>query len=205
MAFSEAGICNIALSYLGEYEVNNIITPTTPTERTCNLHYDLSRRSAIRESLPNFALTREYFNEDSETPAFGWSYQYVMPNDCLRVLGIGEDITDKDYSYSIEGRKVLVPDEFSEGLPVRFVADVTDLTLYDDTFVRYFAMRLAADMCLDITNDYNKMQIIDKKRVEFLNSYQAINGQENRPVKFNRSRYKESRFAGNYPYRRYKR
>lgn len=191
-------ICNLALSCLGEKSsVENIDNPTKQSEIVCQKWYDVSRRTALRQLMPSFARKREIWALDGEyKPAFGYEYAYKYKNDCLKVLGIGNISNRNDYA--VEDGHILINEEFEEGLPIRYVADVKDLSQFTDDFVQMFAWFLARDICTELTESASKYgqieQILEKKIQEFC----SVDGQENKPVRIKNSELLRAR-AGLYP------
>jgi hypothetical protein len=204
MTASKNEICNLALGHLGDFKVVDIDSPQNNTEFVCKRWYDVSRESALREGIFNFSIKRRIITADSETPLFGWAYQFTIPITCLRILSVGEDIEQDKYliNYSIEGQKILTDTEFADGMPIRYIDDVKDVGLFDSLFVEFLALKLAKNMCFDLNNDQNlKAQLLQEMEIKKLEAL-GSSGQESRPVIVNNSRYMNSRRSGNYPYKR---
>lgn len=203
MISSKNEICNLALGHLGNFEVVDIDSPKNNSEFVCKRWYDITRESALREGIFNFCIKRDIISKDAETPAFGWSYQYSIPSDCLRILSVGDDIeNDKFLNYSIEKGKILCDEDFSSGMPVRYIENIKEAGRFDAIFVSYLSLKLAMNMCFDLNNDSNlKAQLIEMTSLAKLEALSSAN-QESRPVIVNNSRYKNSRSSGNYPYKR---
>ena len=77
-------------------------------------------------------------------PAFEWSYGYVLPSDFLREKSVYEDNAtihkNTVYSYELEGN-LLLTDESECNL--RYIKQVTDVTLFDPLFLEVFILQLA--------------------------------------------------------------
>ena len=197
---SKSDICNMALGHLGNYgTVDDIDTPTNDKEITFALWYDISRQTFLKMTMPNFALDRRVVSRRIITPPFGtdlgYQYAYEYPNDCLKVLGIGE-IMEKENNYTVEGRNIWVEDIYENGLPIRFIADITDVTLMSPEFKMAFSVFLASNAAMDITQDASKAQTMLKMLPDKMASLTALNAQENMPIRISRSRFKEARFNG---------
>lgn len=147
--------------------------------------------------MPNFALARIVVAQKVTTPPFGYGFYYEYPNTCLKVLGIG-DLDTKINNYSIEndgtGLTILTDADEEEGLEVRYILDVTDVSQFSPEFKTLFGWQLAADCCLDITQDAGKAQAIQASMPMRYSVLSSLNGQENRPIRISRSRFMEARY-----------
>ena len=137
---SEVDIINSALNMIG---ASNIISrgEDSKSARVANQRYDYVRDAVLRAHPWNCAVARRAVAADSDTPAFGYTYQFTLPTDpyCLRVLGL--DYMDVDFV--VEGRKIH-SDESTINL--RYIARLTDLNEYDQLLIEAIAARLAADI-----------------------------------------------------------
>ena len=197
---SKSDICNMALGHLGNYgTISDIETPTNDKEITFALWYDISRQTFLKMTMPNFALDRRVVSRRIIAAPFGtdmgYQYAYEYPSDCLKVLGIGE-IMEKENNYTVEGRNIWVEDEYTNGLPIRFISDVTDVTLMSPEFKMAFSVFLASNAAMDITQDATKANAMLKMLPEKMAALTALNAQENMPIRISRSRFKEARFNG---------
>lgn len=197
---TKTDICNLALNHVGnDTTVSNIDTPTNDKERIFALCYDDVRRIAINETMPNFALFRFKAAKLIEEPAFGYRYVYAIPNYVLRVLGIG-NAEDKENNYSIENNRIYTDTDYSDGLPVRCLRDVTDVTKYGSNFCMLLSWYLAAHTCLMITQDAQKANAIQQMLPSKISSLSGLNSQENMPVRISRSRFRAARYSYNPSY-----
>jgi len=197
---SDADLCNMALGHLGNYgTISNIQTPTNDKEITFALWYDISRQTFLKMTMPNFALARKIVSRKIMAAPFGadlgYQYAYEYPNDCLKVLGIGE-VMDKENNYAIEGRCIWTDELYETGLPVRYIKDITDVTIMSPEFKMAFSVFLASNAAMDITQDATKASAMLKMLPEKLASLSALNAQENMPIRISHSRFKEARFNG---------
>ena len=200
---SKSDICNLALNGLGNFEtISDIDTPTNDKERVFALWYDVCRQFTLKLQMPNFALARQIVSLSGTTPPFaaigiGYQYQYDLPTNCLKVLGIGE-VKHKRNNYSVEGNAIQTDDQFLTGMPVRYIKDITDVNQFSPEYVILFADYLAAYTCLPITQDAGKAKTLLDALPAKINIASGLNAQENMPIRINRSRYRDARFNG-YP------
>lgn len=196
---SKNEICNLALAKLGHRgTVENIDTGEKPAEKVFTKWYDVVRQLALKEQKPNFALERRVISQNLNVtvlPDDAFAYSY--PSDCLALLGEGEQ-QDKTNNYWVEGYEgglvIYSREDYTEdGMTIRFVKDVEDVTRFTSEFVMVFAAMLADKICYEITEDDTKKQLIQKDKLAEKSSAAAINSQENRPIKINNSKWKQSR------------
>ena len=155
MAQSVVDICNSALQRVGAKRISSI-NDNSPEARACLVAYDSNRRDEIRRYPWNFATKRVQLAPDSTAPAFGFTYQYTFPSDCLRVLRPNDPTND----WVIEGRKILSND--GPVLNVRYLADIDDTSQFDSNFYNVVAAALAVDLVEVLTQSNVKKQTLQK-------------------------------------------
>lgn len=158
---SVVDICNGALNQLGASTIISL-TEDSKNARLCNARYSQVRDSLFRSHLWNCLIKRAELARDTATPSWGFSYQFTLPADCLRVI----TILNYDYDYKIEGRKILAN---HDSIKVQYVARIEDPNQYDELLRETLSAALAADIAYAITssnpmasNMYNLFQ--DKLR-----------------------------------------
>ena len=137
-------ICNGALNQLG---ASTIITLTEDSKnaRLCNARFTQIRDSVFRSHPWNSLQKRVELAADSDTPAWGFTSQFTIPTDCLRVL----TILDFDSDYKIEGRKILTD---NSSMKILYVSRVTDPNEYDELLRETLSAALAADIAYAVTS-----------------------------------------------------
>jgi hypothetical protein len=168
MATSVVQIVNNALVKIG---ANAILTLTEDTEaaRAANLVYDQIRDACIRDHVWNFAVNRVELAQNSTAPAFGFSYQYNLPSDCLRVL----QMDDMSTLYKIEGGKLLTDDGAAK---ILYLARVEDVNLFDAMFVEALSARLAAELSVTLSESntlYSNMMEMYQRKISDARSMDA--------------------------------
>ena len=136
-------ICNSALNQLGAGAIT-ALTENSKNARLCNARYETVRDAVFRSHPWNCLIKRQQLAADSDTPAWGFTYQFTLPADCLRVLGI--DSHDSDYK--IEGRKVLIS---SSAVKLIYISQITDPNEMDVLLRETISAALAADIAYSIT------------------------------------------------------
>lgn len=198
MAKTKIEICNLALSRLGGMaSVENIDAPEKETEVVCSKWYNTSRKTALRQMMPSFAKKRDCWVQASYTPAFGYKYAYKYDSKCLKLLGIG-NLYEKDNDYVIEDGFVLTNTFYKDGLPVRYIYDVEEVSKFTDDFVSLFAWFLARDVCLELTESPEKFSMIENILPMKIAEVCGVDSQENRPIRIERSNLKAARLGLRY-------
>ena len=138
-------ICNSALNQLGASSIT-ALTENSKNARICNERYETVRDAVYRSHPWNCLVKRVQLAQDSDTPAWGFAYQYTLPSDCLRVLQI------KDYNsdYKIEGRKLLIGE--SEVYLI-YLAMESDVNQLDILLRETISACLAQDIAYAITSN----------------------------------------------------
>jgi hypothetical protein len=80
-----------------------------------------------------------------------WTAQLTLPSDCLRVLEVENDDAGE---WAIEAGGVLCVNDLAEvPADIRYIARVTDVSVYDPLFVDALAARLAAELAVPLAQD----------------------------------------------------
>lgn len=186
----------MAISHLGNFEtISDIDSPISDQEIIFSLWYDISRQTFLKITMPNFALSRKAIALVDETPPDPFSFSYAYPSDCLKLLGIGS-IEDKINNYTVEGDRIYTDVEYVDGMPIRYIKDVTDVTAMSPEFKIGFSWYLAGHTGMDITQDVSKVKMIEALLPEKMSTLAGLNAQENMPIRISRSRFKEARVNG---------
>ena len=148
-------ICNSALNQLGASSIT-ALTENSKNARICNERYETVRDAVYRSHPWNCLIKRVQLAQDSDTPAWGFTYQYTLPSDCLRVLQI------KDYNsdYKIEGRKLLIGE--SEVYLI-YLAIETDVNQLDILLRETISAYLAQDIAYAITSNLQVAKLMAEK------------------------------------------
>jgi len=146
VALSETLICNMSLARLGAKRLNDLTADTSVESIQARTHYEQTRDALLRGHLWKFALARAVLSEDTATPAFEWDHQFILPTDCLRVVGL----YDTTYGCSLEGQRLLTDDSDAS---ILYVRKITDPTAFDALFVEALVLSLALKLVMPLTQD----------------------------------------------------
>jgi len=170
---STVEICNGALNQLGATTILSL-TEDSKNARLCNSRFTQVRDSVFRSHPWNCLQKRVEIAADTTAPAWGFSFAYTLPADCLRLLRI----LDYDSNYKVEGRKIL---SNTSSMKILYVSRVTDPNEYDELLRETLSAALSADIAFAVTsnnttstNMYNLFQ--DKlKDARFVDSTEGQN------------------------------
>jgi hypothetical protein len=141
---SVVGICNGALNQLGGTTILSL-TEDSKNARLCNSRYTQVRDALFRTHPWNCLQKRIAVAADVATPAWGFSYQYTLPADCLRLLSI----IDYDLNHKVEGRKIL---SNTSTMKILYVSRITDPNEYDELLRETLSAALGADIAYGVTS-----------------------------------------------------
>lgn len=158
---SKTSQANIACIKIGSELITNLNTDNDKKSRTILALYDHVRDSELAKHYWKFAKARVILAAETDVPAFGWSYQYQLPADFLRVFRIrnqGNEDTTVD-QYDIEGQLLLC--NIGDGLYLEYIKIVDDENKWHPLFREAHACKLAKESCEVITQSNTKITRID--------------------------------------------
>jgi|TARA_R100000479_G_scaffold101938_1_gene50761 hypothetical protein len=174
---TEVSICSNALRRLGDDPITSL-TDDSERARLCNAFYEDARDACLRSHPWNFAITRASLTQLSDSPVYGYDYQFALPTDpyCLRVLAMEyEDYIFKVENFSTQGRVLLTDEETAK---IIYIARITDTTLFDSLFVDTLITKLASDLAYPVTNSLKVQEQMYRLYQLKLSEARSIDGQE---------------------------
>ena len=148
-------ICNSALNQLGASSII-ALTDNSKNARLCNERYTTVRDAVFRSHPWNCLIKRIQLAQDTTNPAWGFSYQFTLPSDCLRVLNL--DAYNSDFK--VEGRKVLCNEST---IKLVYVAQITDPNQMDVLLRETISAGIAADIAYAITANLQVSKLMNDK------------------------------------------
>lgn len=197
---SKVQICNLAAGAQGlKNSINNIDTPKSDKEIVFAQWYDITRQHVLKFLMPNFALQRVILATLPEVPAAyanEYQYAYAVPQNCLKVLGLGP-INSQETKPTIENNTIFTNVLYANGAPLRFIANEEDVTKFSPDFIMTFASILGKMTAMVNTQDPSKKASLLKDAMQEWTNSTAQNAQENKPMRMSRSRFREARRTNN--------
>lgn len=153
MATSETSICNLALQKLGAARIVDL-DEDSDNARACDASYEAVRDQVLRGNKWRFALKRTTLAPSATEPDFFYENAFVLPADCLRP--IFPPRLDLDWKVENHEGDLAILTNDGDTLELRYLAKITDTTLYDPLFVDALACKLAWQLCETITQSTSK-------------------------------------------------
>lgn len=179
---SAVGICNLALDTLKQESIANVESPVSLTESVCARWYDNTRKELLRSHPWSFARKRAVLSRNSSSIASEFPDAYLLPNDFVRILFVGDDVYNQP-EYSIEDGQILLDNGGASDLRLSYVYNVTNVLKMDSLFIDVLAMELAvkiAPALVGLKPSVQSMLVSERNRL--MQQARSVNGQEN-PVK----------------------
>jgi len=153
--------------------------------------WNIERLAALREGAWNFAVKRESIAALADAPKHGFTAQFQLPPDCLRLLEIHELPGDR---WQLEGRAIHA--DATGPLKVRYLADITEPALFDPAFAKVFSLRIALAIGNRIAGSAFKEELNWSKYRRALADARAIDALENPPIEQYESSWVTARWEG---------
>lgn len=154
---SSVQIAKLALQHVGDRYDITALDEATPEAEQVNLLFEDVRDMVLRQHPWKFAIKHDSPAQLSGTVPGLWSYMFVYPSDCLKMIEIvnplGKDVDPIrfDVMLNSSGTKVIVCDV--EEPELRYISRVTDSDAFDPGFVMAFSLRLAQYLAVPLTGD----------------------------------------------------
>ena len=177
---SRTDIANLTLVHLGAPTIASL-DEDSKNARLLKRIFDVVLEQVLRDHPWNCALRRATLAQLAEAPAFGYSYAYEKPVDCLGVLGLVGDSggnVDPNLEYKVEGEQILTNESVAQ---LKYVALVTESGLWDASLTVALAARLAAEGAYAITGnaELKKAMMMEYERAK--SAARGVDGQEDTP------------------------
>jgi hypothetical protein len=146
------------------------------------------RDDLLRSAVWNFAITRVKLGRLSALPAFGWSYAYALPSDCMRVVSVHDnDAGTGAVPYKIEsllqsdGSYVNVIASDAADIYLRYCRQITDPNLMTASFRQCLILRMAKIFAVSIAKSNPLFQALDGEEQRVYRQARSIDGIEDYP------------------------
>ena len=200
-ATTDVAICNLALARLGQKPISSIDAPTTWIEDLCALHFPMTRQSLFRGYVFNFTKKYAQLTVDAtETPAFGYTNAFALPNDFIRLLALGDVTINNDVPPNlydvVNGYVYTDQEDDTDTLNIQYVFDNLVVAKWDALFKKLIRLELAKDMAFAFTLRSTLVNALDIELRDVRLAAAAVAGQEKPPRRIERSRWRDNRRMG---------
>lgn len=151
MIETDVGICNLALDKLGTANITSLDEQYNDNAKICKQWYDVTRRTLIKDINASFAIKRISIASNGDTDVIDNYKKFPIPSDCLNILQVYSATKERIKDFNLEENNILIDGD--SPLYVRYVADVTDVSKYDDEFKELFALYLACNISQKVTQN----------------------------------------------------
>jgi hypothetical protein len=187
---SEIDICNSALVRLGAATINAFSDNTVEAE-LCDQIFERVRDAVLVSHPWNFAIRRASLAALSTTPAWGYTYEFQLPTDCLRVLGVQYgQVTE----YKVEGRKILAN---VAPMPILYIFKETLTGNYSAHFRECFEKKLALELAYALVQSTSQQQQLQAEYAASIADARSFDAQEGTPEEAINDEFLRSRVLQN--------
>lgn len=187
MANSATEIINSALAKVG---ANRIIGLDDNNEQAklMKQQYEVNKLALLGSHPWNFAIKFSALNEMSTSPIMGFSAQFSLPRDCIRVL---EADIDNDAAWKIVGRTIQC--DYTETINIMYLSSDIAEGIFSPMFAEALAAKMAADVCYSLTNNAALVEVLEKKADRTLREARSYDAQESQGDRFYADSWLKSR------------
>lgn len=181
MSNSKTSICSNASLMLGGNAINDVDNDTTARARLASNLFPTISRYVLAQHPWACCRTRTTLNPDSTTPAFDWNYQYTLPGDFQRIIGVGQEGMEVPYVIESDengARKLLCDDA---PLYLRYSRANDNVGSWDDLLVTAVTMAMRQVMAYPLTQSASLEQLIDQAIEPILMRARSIDAQNQPP------------------------
>lgn len=186
---SKVSICSNALLMLGSQPIASFTDGTDRAKLAANL-YPAERLAFMRSHSWGTLTVRVALAPMAEKPVFGFTNQFALPGDCVRLLDVGGE--GESLTYRVERKRVLYSGSV---LPVRYIANI-DEGEWDDAMVHAMELRMAALFAYPITASSSLAADLAQKAKDALHDAKTADGQEDDTQAIEDSPMLNSRYPG---------
>lgn len=174
-------LCNLALDYLDEANIVSFDSDTSTVARWLRRNFWPTAWSLMRKHPWNFAIGRAQLAAAATAPAFGWTYAYDLPADCLRVLplAVGGVENGRQIPYKVEGTQILT--NAPAPLLVRYMRRIENAGLFDQQFCDVLTVNLAQKIAHFVTGKASYAQQLGQMLQGLMADAQMIDALEGTP------------------------
>lgn len=172
---SKVQICNAALRKIRAPTITSLSDGTDSANR-CNELFDLIADEVMVAFPWTSTLVRAELAQLSDTPLYGYNYQYQLPVDplCLRVVSINEYYKG-EINWRVEGNKLLTNEST---VYIKYISKIEDPENYDVMLTNAIIKKLASELAYQLTGNATLAELHEKMYLDYLNKASALNSSQ---------------------------
>jgi hypothetical protein len=183
-------ICNLALGWIAGNLIVSLDDESTEA-RLCKANFDLVRDAVLEARAWTFATKRFVLAPSAEEPAFGWTRQFPLPPEVVRVLRCDDAGGSGRLPWAREGTAILADDV--DVLHVTAIVRVEDAALWSPAFGNAVAARLAAELAVPLSENRSLQADLWSLYERKLKQAGTLDGMQGRAEQFGPGRIARSR------------
>ena len=178
LQISEVSICNQALSWLGQPGITSLEDDNN-SAKLGKANYEPLRNTMLEQRHWTFSTLR-HTSETADEPEFGMGFRHPIPSEYLRVSRVYNDVNSFDMNrwrtavgWRREGDHIIARESiiFMWG-----TEEITDTNRFSMNFVQCLAGRIAADICMGVTENPTLQTEMYKLYLAKLSDAAALDG-----------------------------
>lgn len=194
---SQVSICNQAISRLGGNLITSIDDQSEEAQ-LCKANYDNIRAVVFQEQAWSFATARYVLPKVDDGAAYAgksqFSSRYLLPSEIVNVIRASDNPDDRNTvssEWRVEGEHIVT--DSGSPLYVKAIIDVTDTSKFSPMFTQAFALRLASEICMAVTNSLNLQRSLMQEYGVVLGTAAVRDGMQGTPEQIRTKRYLRAR------------
>lgn len=177
MALSELQLINAALAKLGAAPITSLSDGSATAEMT-NALYPLVRDAFLAAYPWGFLVTQVVLNTPVTPPIADYDYAFNLPGDHLRTLSVGAMNVGAGVAYRIQNNRI---ETNESAIILTYLRRVTPGG-YPPHIDAALAARLAAELCLPITENPTRAEVLIKISEQEFARARSIDAQQDTPA-----------------------
>jgi len=185
---SEISICNLALGYLGANRISSFNDGTVESI-LCKDNYPELRDAVLEEGRWTFATSRFTLAPVAAPAEYGYANQFSIPSIIITVIEATDDVNFVNGPSTMDWRRegdFLLSN--TEGMYIKAIVSVSDVSIMPPMFRNVLAARIAAELAPTLTEGNTKTNLMWGLYGDKLSSAMASDNSQGRSDRV-RSRY----------------
>jgi len=179
---SVVDVANLALDLIGQPQVASLNNGDYRSD-TVGRNFDLCRDRIHRTYPWRRLMSRQSLPKSVTPPAFGYSSQFPLPMDCLRLVEVYVNNYPLLSPWNIEGNSIMTDGDGP--LQIRYIKKEPNPNNWDSELVFAVAYDLASVIANPLTKDMSKVQMAQQSLAQIMRHARANDAIENQPPRYN--------------------